>query len=239
MNFSPKKYKKSFDYSYTIGVYATIELLLHQPSQVVKIYIHRKGDKNKGVLKIQSLCKINNIEIELADCLIVKLSESENCYAIGFFKKYSQPISKHDNHVVLVSPSDMGNVGTIIRTMLGYDHLDLAIIKPSVDIFDPKVVRASQGALFQIRHQYFDSFSQYKNFFSRNYYPFMLEGKIMDEFNFQKPYSLIFGNEGAGLSHEYLKIGTPVKITQSDKIDSLNLSIAVGIALYENFKPHR
>ena len=238
MNFSSKKYKKNFDYSYAIGVFATIELLTHQPSQVIKVYIHRKGEKNKGVLKIQSLCKINKIETEIADGLIENLSSSENCYAVGFFKKYQSELSVDDNHVVLDSPSDMGNVGTIMRTMIGFGFTDLAIIRPAVDIFDPKVVRASQGALFQIRTQYFNSFTQYKELFSRNYYPFMLEGKNMNELIFVKPYSLIFGNEGSGLSHEYLKIGIPVKIPQSDKIDSLNLSIAVGIALYENFKPH-
>src|SRR3989344_1445587 len=239
MNFSSKKYKKNFDYSYAIGVYATIELLTHQPARVIKIYIHRKGEKNKGVLKIQSLCKINNIQTEIADGLLEKLSDSENCYAVGFFKKYQSELSADDNHVVLDSPSDMGNVGTIMRTMLGFGFIDLAIIRPAVDIFDPKVIRASQGALFQIRSQYFDSFTQYKNLFSRNYYPFMLAGRNMNELALKNPYSLIFGNEGAGLSHEYLKIGTPVKIPQSDKIDSLNLSIAVGIVLYENFKPHR
>lgn len=239
MNFSFKKYKKSFDYSYTIGVYATMELLTHQPSQVLKVYIHRKSEKNKGVLKIQSLCKINNIETEIADGFLEKLSDSENCYAVGFFKKYKSEISAVGNHIVLDSPSDMGNAGTIMRTMLGFDELDLAIIRPAVDIFDPKVVRASQGAVFQIHVQYFNSFTQYKELFSRNYYPFMLEGKNMDELSFEKPYSLIFGNEGSGLSREYLKIGIPVKIPQSDKIDSLNLSIAVGIALYENFKPRK
>ena len=239
MNFSSKKYKKNFDYSYAIGVFATIELLTHQPSQVIKVYIHRKGEKNKGVLKIQSLCKINNIQTEIADGLLEKLSDSENCYAVGFFKKYQSELSADDNHVVLDSPSDMGNVGTIMRTMLGFGFTDLAIIRPAVDIFDPKVIRASQGASFQIRSKYFDSFTQYKNLFSRNYYSFMLEGKNMNELTFVKPYSLIFGNEGSGLSHEYLKIGTPVKIPQSDKIDSLNLSIAVGIVLYENFKPSK
>ncbi len=236
MNFSPKKYKKDFDFSYTIGVYATIELLLHKPDHAIKVFIHSKGEKNKGIFKIKELCKTHNIEFEIADGLLEKLSESQNCYAIGFFKKYSPPISTQDNHVVLVNPSDMGNVGTIIRTMLGFDHLDLAIIKPAVDIFDPKAIRASQGSLFQIHHQYFDSFSQYKNLFPRNYYPFMLMGNNMKEIVCQKPYSLIFGNEGAGLSEEFLRIGTPVKIPQSDKIDSLNLSIAVGIVLYENFK---
>ena len=55
------------------------------------------------------------------------------------------------NHVVLVNPGDMGNMGTIIRTMLGFNYSNLAIIKPGVDVFDPRVIRASMGALFNTR----------------------------------------------------------------------------------------
>ena len=46
-------------------------------------------------------------------------------------------------------------------------------------------------------------------------------------------YSLVFGNEATGLPREFLNIGTPVIINHSDKIDSLNLPIAVSITLYE------
>ena len=43
--------------------------------------------------------------------------------------------------MVLVNPSDMGNMGTIIRTMLGFNYVNLAIIRPGVDVFDPRVIR--------------------------------------------------------------------------------------------------
>jgi TrmH family RNA methyltransferase len=52
---------------------------------------------------------------------------------------------------------------------------------------------------------------------------------------FTTPYSLVFGNEGAGLDQQFLHVGTSVKIAYENKIDSLNLSTAVGIALYEAY----
>ena len=47
------------------------------------------------------------------------------------------------------------------------------------------------------------------------------------------PYSLVFGNEGAGLPNEFEKFGEKIFIPQSDEVDSLNLPIAVSIGLYE------
>jgi TrmH family RNA methyltransferase len=62
----------------------------------------------------------------------------------------------------------------------------------------------------------------------------MTNGKTtLAEARFDAPYSLIFGNESAGLPDEYLAMGTSVSIPHNRRIDSLNLTIAVGVALYE------
>jgi TrmH family RNA methyltransferase len=47
-----------------------------------------------------------------------------------------------------------------------------------------------------------------------------------------KLFSLVFGNEASGLDDSYLKVGTSVMIPQSPDVDSLNLTIAVGIGVY-------
>ena len=47
------------------------------------------------------------------------------------------------------------------------------------------------------------------------------------------PWTLIFGNEGSGLPPEFASCGQPVRIESNDRIDSLNLAIAAGIAIYE------
>ncbi len=93
------------------------------------------------------------------------------------FKNLNQNYLKIKNHIVLVNPSNSGNLGTIIRSMVGFGIYDLAIIKPAVDIFDLKTIRASMGAIFNIRFSYFDSFSDYSKEYKNNYYPFMLQAK--------------------------------------------------------------
>jgi TrmH family RNA methyltransferase len=135
---------------------------------------------------------------------------------------------------VLVNPGDMGNLGTIMRTMLGFGLADLALVRPAADIFDPRSVRASMGALFALRCCYFDTFEDYSGRSSHNLYPFMTDGEVqLRKAAFQEPFSLIFGNESSGLPPEYRGIGTSVTIAHTQRIDSLSLPVAAAIALYE------
>ena len=65
----------------------------------------------------------------------------------------------------------------------------------------------------------------------------MTDGAVnLPDVDYKSPHSLIFGNESSGLPIAFQKIGTSVKIQQSDKIDSLNLSVSVGVTLYEATK---
>jgi len=58
--------------------------------------------------------------------------------------------------------------------------------------------------------------------------------KDLKKISFKEPYSLIFGPESSGLDDSFLNVGTPVIISHEPTIDSLNLPIAVSIALYES-----
>lgn len=232
-----KKYKKDLDYSYSLGIYLTIELLTYKIDQVKCVYISSNTNKSSGVEKIIQICHSNNIQLEVNDNIINKLSPKQNCYTIGIFNKFENQIDSNENHVVLVNPSDSGNLGTIVRTSLGFNLRNLAIIKPSVDIFDPKTIRASMGAIFSISFEYFNSLEEYiQKFKIHNIYTFMLNAKKTlhnVDVNYEQPFSLVFGNEASGLDKKYETIGTSVIIPHQNKIDSLNLSIAVGIVEYE------
>ncbi len=230
-----KRYRKDYAHSYSFGVFPTLELLRFQTPQVLRVLASSRGLKNEGMLKIEATCRQHGIPFEVNDKLVDRLAPAENVYTIGVFWKYRQPLQQSAQHVVLVNPADMGNMGTIIRTMVGFDVPNLAIIRPGVDIFDPKVVRASMGAIFQLAFEYYDSFDLYRQAFqSHKLYPLMTNGRAtLKEVRFERPFTLVFGNESSGLPDEFLEIGTSVRIPHSDRIDSLNLPVAVGIALYE------
>ena len=228
-----KPYKKDVDYSYTLGAFPTYELLSARPDNVRKVLVHTGYTDQE---KLKSLCEEKQIPLEFNDKLLSKISDKENCYVAGVFEKYQCELRKDKPHIVLVNPSNMGNLGTILRTAVGFGIYDIAIILPSADLFHPKTVRSSMGALFKIFHKTYTSFSDYrKQFKDHEVFTFMLNGeKPLTLQDSKKPelYSLVFGNEASGLDDSFLEVGTSVIIPQSPDVDSLNLTIAVGIGAY-------
>ena len=230
-----KKYKKNFDYSYALGTELTLELLLQYPQKVINVYIYSKQNENEVFKRIKNLCIKHGIEMIYSDKIFNIVSSKENCYIIGAFNKYESKVNPKSNHVVLVNPSNTGNLGTIIRTSIGFGISDIAIISPAVDIFDPKTIRASMGAVFRLNFQYFESFEEYlKAVEKRDVFTFMLDGaKHLDKIEVTNKYSLVFGNEATGLPSNYQNYGQSVLIKHLNTIDSLNLCNAVSIALYQ------
>ncbi len=228
-----RPYKEEYDYSYTSGAYATIEMLKANPDVVRAVYIHTKY---AGIKDIRGLCRDKGIPVLYGDRAFERINQKENSYVLGVFSKYFCQLIPNRPHIVLVNPSDMGNLGTVIRTMAGLNMFDLAVVTPAADILHPKTVRASMGALFHIRFQCFASFDAYKDAFPDHVcFPFMPEGKIpLSRGNCpQAPlFSLLFGNEASGLPDQCKSTGLSVKIPQSELVDSLNLSIAAGIGMF-------
>ena len=228
-----KTYKKDLFYSYTLGAFPTIEMLKYHSKEAIKVFIH-SSFKNEEVIGMINKYR-TNFEVEFNDKMINKLSQKENCFIIGVFKKYSMKL-EDDHHIVLVNPSNMGNLGTIIRSCLGFNINNIAIIKPGVDIFDPKVIRSSMGSIFSCNIRYYDSFNDYiKEFPNHQIFTFMLQAKnSLQETSFpqNEKCSLVFGNESSGLDLSFLNENSII-IRHSSLIDSLNLPSSVAISLYE------
>ena len=226
-------YKKDHETSYAPGAFATIELMRTRPRLLRKVYI-RPSFIEKDSLMAE--CALLGIPALCGDEAFRRVRQKENEYVIGVFDKYEDRLDKIKPHVVLVSPMDMGNLGTIIRTIAGLNITDLAVISTAADLFHPKAVRASMGALFHINCALFDSFDAYRAAFPAHAcYPFMLDGDALPAVLARERnplFSLVFGNEARGLPPEYAAIGRAVRIPQSPLVDSLNLSVAAGIGAY-------
>ena len=237
MQLQYKRYNDKAEYSYCFGPFPTFELIENRPQEAIAVLYHSQTSEAIRE-KLQRICQDQGIPCDQNDKVIQRIRDKENCLVIGVFKKHESVLSMDRPHVVLVNPSDMGNLGTIIRTAVGFGIPDLAIIRPGAAICHPKTVRASMGSLFRLNFQYFDSFAEYKRAYGedRKMYPFMLKGSVgLDQLQRDEGelYSLIFGNEATGLPDEFLGEGQSVRIRHTDNIDSLNLSLAAGIAIYE------
>jgi len=229
-------YDKSLDYSYAPGIFPATECLNNAPKRCMRLLLSSASEKSEGAQKLRSAAENCGVRVEIADRALERISRKENCFAAMVYKKQEGVFSENAPHVVLVNPSDSGNLGTILRTALGFGLMNIAIIRPAVDSDDPRVTRASMGAAFSLNVRHFDSFEDYRREFpERQLFPFMLTGAVPLAEAVKKvdgPFSLVFGNEANGLPDVFAEYGISTLIPHSGKIDSLNLAIAAGIGMY-------
>jgi len=230
-------YRPELDYSYAPGIFPSMECLLARPERTRRLLLHSASRDREGIGKLTEKARELGIRVEEADRALARISGKENCFAAAVFGKFQDELDPEKPQVLLHQPGDAGNVGTILRTALGLGVEDVALVRPCVDLFDPRTVRASMGSLFRLRVKVYDRFEDYEaEMGERQLYPFMLDASVPLAEALRRPVprrrTLIFGNEGRGLPPEFARIGQPVRIPSNEKVDSLNLAIAAGIGIY-------
>jgi TrmH family RNA methyltransferase len=145
--------------------------------------------------------------------------------------------TRPDFYIALDTIQDPGNLGTILRlaSWFGVEHIIAS--KETVDCYNPKVVQASMGAIFNVNIEYVEL----KEAFETTELPIygsLLEGENIYEKQISKKGILVMGNEGNGISEELLSFITdPVTIPQFGKGESLNVAMATSIFLSEFSRP--
>src|SRR5687768_13147198 len=119
-DFRTKPYKKEADYSYSLGLFPTIELFTHQIDRIQSVIFSQLAERSAEAHKLRQKCIEVGIPVIVSDRQLDSLSKSGNSLVAGVFIKYETPLSTEHPHVVLVEPDDMGNIGTILRSMLGF-----------------------------------------------------------------------------------------------------------------------
>lgn len=138
--------------------------------------------------------------------------------------------------VLLDAIQDPGNVGTIARTAAAFEAAGLIALQGTVDLTNPKVVRASAGALFRLPHLHADTDTIVKWLWTHSIpiWVATMDGGAIGSDDLDRAVALVLGNEGAGISTELLsaaerRIGVPM----AGGAESLNVSVAAGILLHQ------
>lgn len=169
--------------------------------------------------------------------IINKLAKTKSPQEIIGICRYN-----NDNNLVgkrlllLDNISDPGNLGTIIRTALGF-NIDLIVLSETcVDLYNDKVLRGTQGAIFKIPIIRSDLTKIIKDLKNRNVLVIgtSLSNSIdLHEIKVRDNFALILGNEANGVSEEILALtDVNVKIKINDELESLNVAIAGAILMF-------
>lgn len=140
----------------------------------------------------------------------------------------------------LDSIADPGNLGTVMRTMDAVGGRGLILIGPTVDPYDPLAIRASMGALFSIKivKATIEEFAKWKRAMS---IPMIgssdKASALYTEAEYPRDLILLMGSERQGMQADLEQLCDQiVRIPMVGSSDSLNLSIANAVILYEIFK---
>ena len=158
---SLESYTRNLPYSYALGLFPASELMRKRPELAKRLLVSSKAENSEGLQALRELCLKHHVREENADRVLSRISGKDNCFAAVVFDKFQGELT-NSNHLVLHHPSDKGNLGTMLRTALGFGYTDIAIIRPAADAFDPHVVRASMGAIFGLNVRYYDDFADYR-----------------------------------------------------------------------------
>ncbi len=176
----------------------------------------------------------------LMDNLLYEVSTQENSQGIIFlYSKNLNTIEDIQGDVVILDDiQDPGNAGTIIRTMIAANFQNLILTKGSVDVYNPKTVRATMSGIFKLNIIY-ETPEKIVEFLNNKNYLKIVTALHEDSISYEKielreNNAFIFGHEGGGVS-EYLIENSDIKaiIPIYGNIESLNVSVATGIFLYK------
>ena len=147
--------------------------------------------------------------------------------------------------VVLDRPQYPGNVGTLIRTANAVGADGMILIEPSADAFDPKSVRSSMGSIFATPIARTGDIAALDDWAGsadlRWVGAAVSDGDLIwDSEAMSGSIGLILGNEGEGVQPELrLLVDRTVRLPQRGSADSLNVSIAGGVLMYEWVRVNR
>lgn len=143
-----------------------------------------------------------------------------------------------DNLLVLDRIQDPGNMGTLIRTAVAAGYKAIVAMSGTVDIYSPKVLRATAGMIFEIPVVYVpdeESLMALLRRSGRRIAVTSVDGGIpYYEEDLSKGIALIIGNEGGGVSESLIKeADVRVTLPMKGRTESLNAAVAAAILMYE------
>ena len=140
--------------------------------------------------------------------------------------------------IVLEDIQDPGNIGTIVRTAEGAGMSGVVLSKGCVDLFNPKVVRSTMGALFRVPFYVCDDIASEIQKLKRDHFSFYaahLQGtRNYCEVRYEGKLGILIGNEANGVSDCVSELADKkVKIPMEGQLESLNAAVSAALFAYE------
>jgi RNA methyltransferase, TrmH family len=240
-SLSQGKYRKLYGLFVVEGAHIIDELLKSHWMVHVLVVTHEAAEE-RPISALIKVAQHHGLPIEfIAQKIFSKLSDTETPQ--GILAVVNLPLTSMGRLIsarrILIADgvTDPGNLGTMIRTAAAFGFEGFVTTPGSADIYSPKTVRASQGAIF---HLEIANHLDYKEIIQRikpSHKIYALTAQASIDLQSAKPAAnsaLVVGAEISGVSPEISAIADlTLKIPMSGQVESLNAAVAAGIAMYE------
>lgn len=171
--------------------------------------------------------------IQITSTIMKKICNTDTIVSeIGLCKiAYSTNVT--DKILILDGIQDPGNMGSLMRSACAFGFQTLFIGTGSVDLFNDKVIRASQGAIFKLNFQFGNPVDFVKQIPHKIYTTNVVRGVPLSDIKKEKKVAVILGNEGNGVSKEIQNLELDAIYIPMQQTESLNVAIAGSIIMYE------
>ncbi len=220
--------------------------------KLLKEAIQEKANIKQIVLcddceKTEAIPKDLMYEIAKYDCiyvttkilkLITEVNNPQGVLAIVEKNNVSKDIDYNNDIIVALDDvQDPGNLGTILRTVDSVGLTQILVSKKTADVYNPKVVRSTMGAIFRVRiiecEDLKDTLKETKKHKFKTVVTSLQTENSMYDIDYNKKV-IVIGNEANGVEEEIQNMADEkIKIPMLGKTESLNASVATGIVLYE------
>lgn len=213
---------------------------------VREVYVSESYIEKNGISE-----KLRRIGYEaVSDEVFKKISDTKAPQGIlcvmNQYKYTLEGLLKKENPVLVLLEDiqDPGNLGTILRTGEGAGIDGVIMTKDTVDIYNPKTIRATMGSVYRMPFLYVDSLEEVIKVLQKKgivVYAAHLDGQeYYDSFDFTKGSAFLIGNEGNGLKKETADLADAyLKIPMEGRVESLNAAIATSLLMYETYRQRR
>lgn len=167
--------------------------------------------------------------IYVNDTVLEKLSQTKNPQGVLVVCEKLTSKKPSEKVLILQNIQDPGNVGTLLRSALGFGF-DTVVLDQTADLYNDKVLRSAQGNIFRLNIIFEDTLSFMKNHKEYFYYGTAMNGKDLDAIGGER-IAIILGNEGSGVSKEVLS-KTHQNISIKTNVESLNVGVAGSIIMH-------
>lgn len=180
----------------------------------------------------------------IADAVFRKVSDTitpQGILGLVAMPRYSQEEilqCQKPYYLLLDDIRDPGNLGTMIRTAEGAGMSAVILSQSSVDLFNPKVVRSTMGAIFRMPYCYVESLPetirQIRNRGCQVYATAMEGSVVYDQPDYTTGAAVVIGNEANGISDEvFREMPVNIRIPMEGHLESLNAAISAAVIMYE------